>query len=692
VRGAVSSNRWKTQKREIGKMKNACFCVVAAISLFLVFTINPTVADFGISQLQGGPINEKLVFKLYSSQGALFAALVSSQIDVMCAPLTKSQYDQAITDPNLQLAPVSFNDMYVLDTNNNRTIQTYPDWRSPTNYTEFRRAMACCVDKDTLIAGAVMGFGTRIDTPLPRRNYDWWVNFDVSKYGPNGELLNNYPYDYNTTKALEILYNNRWYNITFYPNFIDLKMAYDSGALEAAAGTDQGAVYPSDHEKAGEPLDTLIGYARLESAPRLELGRLAARNLRKMGILVSLTEGTSGVIYPHVYLERDFHFHTGGWDFGTQRFPSELSIYMSDRIYPGGTNYICFSDSEYDYWAEKFLNATSFSDAMTAGLECQRVLVEKAASVWVYSTRTYEAYRTGWLNMINMRGDYSFNNQWAYLFSFHIDHPMVNTTRVGIVQFMGMGFDPLMDPPNEVLESVFSHIMYVNPYKPNIPGKSPAGGDLPCLAKDWRYWVDDANRAHVEFALESGIVWHDDVEFTAYDVNHTVWLIKSTPASWYYQSVADVIETIIHDAYDIEVVFDIPSIWSIYDVGLSIYMMPEHLPQIIDVGTGAWKYAPIGPSDEIWLVANRDFWLEPLIGEIDFAYFWNAEPFPAGGSYRIGLNDLVMLAHAYGSKGNPPMANWEPGCDFHAPSCIIGLADLVIFAHVYGRTWGEYDP
>jgi ABC-type transport system substrate-binding protein len=672
-------------------MRNASFCIVVAL-LVLVFAINLTFADFGISQLEGGPINENLVFKLCSSQGALFTGLVSDQVDVMCAPLSKSQYNQAIIDPNLQLAPVSLNDMYDLDMNNNRTIQTYPDWRSPTNYTEFRRAMAFCVDKDGLIANTVLGFGTRIDTPLPRRNYEWWVNFDVSKYGPSGELLDNYPYDYNTTKALEILYSNGWYNTTFYPSFTALKAAYDSGALEAAAGTDHGAIYPSDHEKAGEPADPLIGYARTDVVPRLELGRQVTRDLRKMGILVSLTEATSGVIYPQIYLERDFHFYTGGWDFGTQRFPSELSIYMSDQIYSGGTNYVCFSDPEYDYWADRFFNATSFSDAMTAALECQRVLVERAASVWVYSTKTYEAYRTGWLNMINMRGGYGFNNQWTYLFSHHEDYPVVNTTRVGIVQFMSMGFDPLMDPPNEVLESVFSHLMYVNPYKPNILGKSPIGGDLPWLAKDWQYWVDDSNRAHVEFALESGIVWHDGVEFTAYDVNYTIWLIKSTPASWYYPYVANVNETIIHGAYDIEVVFNVPSILSLYNVGLSIYVMPEHLPHVIDVGTGAWKYSPIGPSDEIWLVANRDFWLEPLIGEIDFAYFWNAEPFPAGGSYKIGLTDLVMLARAYGSSGNPPTANWEPGCDLATPSCVVGLTDLVRFASVYGRTWGEYDP
>jgi hypothetical protein len=93
---------------------------------------------------------------------------------------------------------------------------------------------------------------------------------------------------------------------------------------------------------------------------------------------------------------------------------------------------------------------------------------------------------------------------------------------------------------------------------------------------------------------------------------------------------------------------------------------------------------------------NPNFWQSIVAGDIDFKYFWNAGPEPQGGSYVIGLSDLVMLANAYGTTGNPPIPHklggkgvWESGCDLAAPACVIGLSDLVTMALHYGKHWGD---
>ncbi|MEM2148173.1 MAG: ABC transporter substrate-binding protein, partial [Candidatus Bathyarchaeia archaeon] len=269
-------------------------------------------------------------------------------------------------------------------------------------------------------------------------------------------------------------------------------------------------------------------------------------------------------------------------------------------------------------------------------------------------------------------------------------YPTVDTLRIGILGLFGG--DPIYNAPNEILESVFGHLMYINPYKTNIPSKSPNGGDQPWLAKDWMYWVDGFNRSHVVFWIERSMRWHDGAPFTALDVDYTIRLIKSNPSSWYYPYVEHVEDTIVYDDYTIEVIFDNPSIWNIYNIGLWIYIVPMHLPGVNTIGASAWKYSIATPIDAVYLEANRDFPLNPNPADMDIAYYWNPGEPPCGGCYKIGLVDLVMIAKAYGSRGNPPSPNWEPTCDIASPSCIIGLVDLVVFARAYGQTWGHYDP
>jgi len=50
---------------------------------------------------------------------------------------------------------------------------------------------------------------------------------------------------------------------------------------------------------------------------------------------------------------------------------------------------------------------------------------------------------------------------------------------------------------------------------------------------------------------------------------------------------------------------------------------------------------------------------------------------------KVGLDDPVLLANAYGSK--PGDSNWNPMADIAPPYGIIGLTDLVTLAMHYGQ-------
>jgi ABC-type transport system substrate-binding protein len=217
--------------------------------LTLVFSISLMVS---IVLAANGPLVDNLQYKFYTGQNALFTALLNGDIDLMAWPLTYAEYQMAITTTNITVAPYFDTSYYEFAFNNNATDPSHTIDRKAMNYTEFRQAMACLVDKDALISGArVHGFGTRIDTQIARPIMNAWVNFNDSKYDMNGNLINNYPWDFNVTHALEILWTNGWYNQTTYPTLGSLLTAYASGWLPLGS-----VVYPPGHPRAGTPIDS----------------------------------------------------------------------------------------------------------------------------------------------------------------------------------------------------------------------------------------------------------------------------------------------------------------------------------------------------------------------------------------------------------------------------------------------------
>jgi hypothetical protein len=61
-----------------------------------------------------------------------------------------------------------------------------------------------------------------------------------------------------------------------------------------------------------------------------------------------------------------------------------------------------------------------------------------------------------------------------------------------------------------------------------------------------------------------------------------------------------------------------------------------------------------------------------------------AIPGDLNGDFKVNLEDLVLLAQAYGSK--PGYPNWNPNADIDN-SGVVGLSDLVILALHYGQQY-----
>src|SRR5271157_4873527 len=296
-----------------------------------------------------GPVNAKwavqswmntIQYRYFATQDSLFTALMtpdsSGGVDVMGWPLTQAEYDTALSNNGIVVEPLPEAGEFEMAFNNNVTDGINMAVRSPMNFTDFRNAMNCLIDSNGVIAGPILGgFATRDYTQIPEPLMAAFVNPAVSGA--------NYPWEFNVTHALQILYNGGWYNTTTYQSFASLLAAYGGGTgpLSAAGGTTSGVIYPSNDINdqgwglidtntlntafgvndgplaytaegvAGQAIQPLVGYVRTNDA-RKNLGDFFCDELKAIGCpYVEYGKGIMPFLFPHNPVEE------GWYDFAT---------------------------------------------------------------------------------------------------------------------------------------------------------------------------------------------------------------------------------------------------------------------------------------------------------------------------------------------------------------------------------------
>jgi hypothetical protein len=342
------------------------------------------------SQAAQGPREDDLQMFFYTDVLASYAALEAGEVDIVGFDIQEPIYIDAITNPNVALAPVDDMGMYEIDINNNWTIPSYPGMRAPTTYTEFRQAMSFMVDKDLVVDTFCGGFAARIDQPIAPPTPGW---MNASNSGAN------FPYEYDPAAGSALLDSSGWTNGST-PN------PYYDPAFPGSTTTIR--TYPPGHSKAGLDLDDVIVYIRTDDPRRFQAGRHFYENARKVGIPMDVTEAPSSGCYPAVMDQHDYHFYTGGWGLG--RFPTYVyPLYHTDFYVLSGPNYVNgFDDTGnpihpilnqmlYDvYYAD------TFSQALT---NCQGAMgrwVDLAVTIPLFGARAYWVYSTELLGTVNM--------------------------------------------------------------------------------------------------------------------------------------------------------------------------------------------------------------------------------------------------------------------------------------------------
>ena len=577
--------------------------------MYLLFSLTLMVPFEVRSQETNGPKIDYLLIKFYDGPDEVINALLTNEIDMIDWCLSYDQVNEIKNNPDLNLMSFGSTGIFQIDINNNETTPSFSDWPNPTYYKEFRQALAYLVDKERIITEILLGNACRIDSPIPPSTLSDYINYEI--WYPN------YPYEYNITKACEILYNAGWKD----------------------APTPESPVHwPPDHPLAGQLLNETLGaglifYIRSDDPIRQQIGNMIADQLEAVGIPVDRRYETPSNVFYAVMRDRDYHLYTGAWRVDND--PGFMRVFHSSQISPIGSfapNYPQFRNSSYDYWCERVIHAANLSELKQGMLQCQRILVENAVCVWLYEPLYYQAYRKEWTNVYAVP-DYGIINRWTMLQVQNVD-PQKNTLRIGTAQPpTRLNIITSMYPwEHHCLERIYDSLLYIHPFNTTIL--------MPWLAESWEigFWENPFNPDYfmstkLTFHLRSDVQWHDGIPFNSSDVEFTINYIKQhKDNAWNYPLVEEVHHVTTPDPYTVEIYMNTTNYLALQYIG-SLPIIPKHIFQNIQdpsgewpgqnegytidqvlVGTGPFKFVEYVPGlgGQLLLEANRDYFTPTL--------------------------------------------------------------------------------
>jgi ABC-type transport system substrate-binding protein len=601
-------------------MKKLSIFIAIIATLMLLTPCQLTVLPYSPRHCKGCDV------LFYASDNKLFGAMMAGEIDYAYADfmLGYEMYLDACDDPNMQLVPYARNGMTEWDINNNYTIPDYPGIRSPTNDVEFRRAIAQATNKDYIVNNILNNFAERIDCPLcaPQKGY------------ANETCCNDpYPYDLDAANA----------------------------RLDAAGWIDWDGDgwrnYPLDWDGVAgtigvrdEPnMDCLKVYVRSDHSDIYAAGTLLVGTLTAdLHLQVCATYATSDVECPIVMNQRNYHIYTGDW--GLDIYPTYLyDLFHSDNWYPEGSNYVTGmnKDNEPNYpdldaALEEAYYSANMAEFTAAVKKASGLLVCKhCCNVPLWSYKGWLAYSKYIVGVCNM-GGYGLDNVWTWLNAYRVDNPDTladesqEAIRIGTIS-APRNLNILYstdDGAKAVLNRISGHLLQVNPYNLVVV--------QPWIAQDWyeTTWFDPQdgeNKTKVTYWIRQDVWWHDPVtgeatyQFTAHDVDFSIWYTYSWADSPFWKDVKDVHHTHIIDDYTIEVYFDSLSMFHKYSIGLDMPLLCKYGLILKLCALDECYYVvtdPIVPSDKTVLPC-------PTIVQMEDAVLNGDTPLVEGVDYEV---------------------------------------------------------
>jgi len=491
---------------------------------------------------------------------------------------------------------------YLLDVNNNATINTKPDGTgslvpNPTSDFFLREALAYAANRSDIVA--LDSTATPIYTPVPAYMAGY-INSDIAP-GMPGAAYTYGGYTGNTAAGIAILDAN------YFP-----------------IGGDGWRYWDMNHngvKDAGEDL-SLIFWSR--GGLRGDYGDHYNTILNNVyHIHTAYTSHVArGTVDGPVFHQEYFNLYTGGWIYIGPDPDYLCDLYNGSNYYNPGApqNYlgINYADSNAQLTGIKL--ATSLALGQAYALQAQYFLAKHAAMIPLWSVTGVKDYQNvpsqgsaygNWTHLVNQRGQ-GVNSWWSTL-------NMYTTGALYPPLYVYYGFSSTVTLQNIVYSQWYWDSEVVGRIYDGGAARQPLtlASWYPQLFKSWQVgtWFDalaGQTKTAVTVTLRPDVYWQDGHPLTAADVIYTLVecskdLIDPTrpggalPPPWWYPTVQYMKSIEMLDAYNVEILLDVNSIWALGWVIGSV-IIPKHIWQpIIGVpnGAGGWKITPSGAANAV---------------------------------------------------------------------------------------------
>jgi ABC-type transport system substrate-binding protein len=573
----------------------AVFAVLTTMLLLTpaVFLTTPVGAAFPAEPPDHfGPKADRVVIKIYTNPESEALALEAGEIDLMDWDVPADMVDEFSTNPELQLLEFDDLGLYEIDINH-RVWPTQDIW--------FRRAVAHSLNKTYIVRDVMEGYGTELASPVPPVLTGW-----TNEYLSPGNESKYWYYSYNTTRALEVLTDQGYYQ--------------SGGDL----------YYPTTYPAAvADKIVNCTLYIRQDDPYRKAAGEQIRDNLLAMGVNVYAPVVEKSVCYTRVMVEYNYSLYTGGWSLG--RDPDHLyDLYSGDvDTYPApwSYNYPGFDNDSYNDAVDQLKFNSSLDVCLENAWLAQQYMAEQVGIIPMFSKKGVIAGSAWYDDIINGVGGLQQSYYWALLRMHHNSTPYGGT--------INWGFKSNIESLNpihaewvwdwQVLNNIYEGMYYANPYDLS---EDITGG----LAESWTVepytFGDDINGTaegtaglNITYVMLENATWHDGEDVMADDVVYFYEFMQTiaTPSRWIptIQNVAKataksdyVVELLVttsgYFAFHFSSPLPIPKHWWSNHIEDWDTIEPAETGELI--GNGPWQFIEWVPGEYVILEAYRDYY------------------------------------------------------------------------------------
>ncbi|MFX0013278.1 MAG: ABC transporter substrate-binding protein [Promethearchaeota archaeon] len=521
-------------------------------------------------------------------------ALQNGDIDAYDERVPQDYLAALVRDPNIEVSFTPSVRYRALTLNSDRF---------PLNISAFRRAMAFGYDKYRANLECIGGAGWPQDSYIPITITEWEVESEMSDHF--------YEADY-------VLGNRSLENAGFKDIDGDGWREYDKNNN----GVWDTGIDLNDDEYADGGI--IILYTVPGYDPAIKACDIMADGLEAMGIRSEVFEP---ILMP--YPSDHWNLHVNCWTEGIPLINPSKCLYDNFRtgaiLNTDPYNYYHFSNSTIDAVFDQMMEATSLEDVKTHAKEVNRLLTFEQPQIVVYNDVNIGAYRNdrceGWFEFTGLgptTGGYTKNNPYCAT-KLHLKEslggPFGGTLKNCLSGEMNTRNPYLLQTryDSTVFQYIYETLWNIDPY---------TWDPIPGLAYDWGIEQTTAggdirDGQKVTFYLYENETWHDGEPFTAADVNHSLYLWKSSPRSGV--EMADIYKVELPngpDGHTIEIFVNKTGYFEWADT-THFYITPEHIWREVTnvsafvptndqiVGTGPYKWNEHVPGEYIRLVRDE---------------------------------------------------------------------------------------